>query len=396
MKKVFFAFFIFFVANVTVLAKSNMTLLCRYDGKDIIDIYYDTANDEFQVTNPLFVSDKFEEPYSSSRFFKWGDNAIWQQPGILDSLKKMKCPNNAYLDTNWWMEFCFSNDSAWCAQNSNMGTDFKDNLPKTYDLNNDLQSLLNKFSYDIDIGVVSGSDIINGYIPNIDLEGLDALEVIGTNEEIQEKIKSSLDEYIKENFDKLNYSNYPDNLFLLITRSSAYNEKLASELQRVIDLRDELIEEANEKLENDTEKTEDEKEAEQEKIDDFEQDNKDLENAIESLINDVDINIPVASENTCFGYFGDVKVSGTPAYLLNAAYNVIKYIALVLLFVLSVVEIVKAISSGKSEDTKKAVSNSVKRLIIVVIIFFLPILISFIFDILGISSGTCGIGTGGV
>ena len=57
------------------------------------------------------------------------------------------------------------------------------------------------------------------------------------------------------------------------------------------------------------------------------------------------------------------------------------------------VEFGKALASSNQDAMKKALQNTIKRLIIAVIIFLLPILVEFILTLLGIySPSTCGIG----
>ena len=96
--------------------------------------------------------------------------------------------------------------------------------------------------------------------------------------------------------------------------------------------------------------------------------------------------------NDCDSILGNPKTSGTPAYYLQFAFNVMKYIAIVLLFVLTIVDFTKAIASNNQDEIKKCTQKALKRLIITVIIFLLPIIIRFILTILGVySPGTCGI-----
>ncbi len=95
----------------------------------------------------------------------------------------------------------------------------------------------------------------------------------------------------------------------------------------------------------------------------------------------------------CETLLGLATDPNAPAYWLNMAFQIIKYVAIVLLFVLTIVEFAKAIPSGKDDAIKKAAQNTIKRLIIAVLIFFLPELINFILELLGIVSdpSTCGI-----
>lgn len=97
----------------------------------------------------------------------------------------------------------------------------------------------------------------------------------------------------------------------------------------------------------------------------------------------------------CSSYLGDVNNEGSPAYYLDLAFNIIKYVVIVLLFVLTIIDLAKAIPSGKPEDLKKVGVRAIKRLLIAVIVFFLPILINFVLELLGVitDNNMCGIGS---
>ena len=104
-------------------------------------------------------------------------------------------------------------------------------------------------------------------------------------------------------------------------------------------------------------------------------------------------NLDFDADVDCSSYLGYVGTKGTPAYYLDFVFQIMKYIAIVLLFVLTVVDFAKATASNKDDAIKKALQTAVKRTIIAVIIFFLPILVNFILDLLGVVSTnpTCGI-----
>lgn len=99
----------------------------------------------------------------------------------------------------------------------------------------------------------------------------------------------------------------------------------------------------------------------------------------------------------CSSYLGSPEYNSeadvqSPAYYLQFVFNLMKYLAIILLFVLTVVEYAKAIPSGKDDAIKVATMNTFKRIILAVIIFFLPILIEFILKLVGIySADGCGI-----
>ena len=90
--------------------------------------------------------------------------------------------------------------------------------------------------------------------------------------------------------------------------------------------------------------------------------------------------------NGCDSYLGNPGTKGQPAYYLQFVFNLMKYAAIVLLFVMSGIEFGKAVFSNNQDAMKKAINNSVKRLIIAVIIFFLPILIEFLLKVVGVYS----------
>ena len=69
----------------------------------------------------------------------------------------------------------------------------------------------------------------------------------------------------------------------------------------------------------------------------------------------------------------------------------IKYIVPIVLIVLSILDFIKAMSSEKDDEMKKAQKSFVIRLIAAVLIFLLPILIDFILDKMGFSAEGCGI-----
>ncbi len=93
----------------------------------------------------------------------------------------------------------------------------------------------------------------------------------------------------------------------------------------------------------------------------------------------------------CNSYLGNPTVKGEPAYYLQFAFDLIKYAAIIMLFVFTIVDFIKA-TAGNQDEIKKATQKAIKRLIIAIIIFFLPILIKFLLTVLGAySPSTCGI-----
>lgn len=109
---------------------------------------------------------------------------------------------------------------------------------------------------------------------------------------------------------------------------------------------------------------------------------------------DMDLPIDFDIAQGCESYLGNPEDSTNkpPAYYLQFSFNLMKYIAIILLLVLTVIEYAKAVASSNQDAIKKATMNTVKRLILAAVIFMLPMLIEFLFKVLGIySSTTCGI-----
>lgn len=81
-----------------------------------------------------------------------------------------------------------------------------------------------------------------------------------------------------------------------------------------------------------------------------------------------------------------------PAYYLQVVFNIMKYVAVILLIVLSTMDFFGAVGSSDDGAMKKVANKCLKRLIICVIIFFIPTLLNYMLTLLKVySSSTCGI-----
>lgn len=106
--------------------------------------------------------------------------------------------------------------------------------------------------------------------------------------------------------------------------------------------------------------------------------------------NDFTRNIVVAAGDNCPA-LGDPTNSQYPAYWLQEALNIMRYIAIVALLVLVTIDFVKAVASNDKDALKKAGSTAIKRFIYCVLLFFVPIVIKIIMTMFG-AYGSCGIG----
>lgn len=96
------------------------------------------------------------------------------------------------------------------------------------------------------------------------------------------------------------------------------------------------------------------------------------------------------SEN-CNYLFGDPGTEGTVAHFLEQTLNIMMYAGPILCLVLSISDFVKAAASQDKDALSKATKTTGKRIIFAMILFFIPVLVDFLFPLLG-WYGTCGIG----
>lgn len=97
------------------------------------------------------------------------------------------------------------------------------------------------------------------------------------------------------------------------------------------------------------------------------------------------------TDDSCNSLLGDPDDKNYLAYWIQWSLNVLKYIAIIALLVLSSLDFIKAITSGDKDALKKASMSLIKRFALVVLIFFLPIVIEVLMKLFG-AYGTCDIG----
>ena len=94
----------------------------------------------------------------------------------------------------------------------------------------------------------------------------------------------------------------------------------------------------------------------------------------------------------CKSLLGDPTKKGDPSYYIVFAFKVVRYVAIILLIVLSVVDLVGAVASSDSEILNKTVAKIFKRFILCIIIFLLPMLLQFILHFINENYTICGVG----
>lgn len=88
----------------------------------------------------------------------------------------------------------------------------------------------------------------------------------------------------------------------------------------------------------------------------------------------------------CGGIFDDEVIK-----FLQDAFNVFKFLAPILTLVLTTMDFIKAAASQDKEALQKSAKTAIKRVILAMCLYFIPVLINVLFDLLG-WYGTCGIG----
>ena len=97
-------------------------------------------------------------------------------------------------------------------------------------------------------------------------------------------------------------------------------------------------------------------------------------------------------EQNCEGLLGDPADTESVAWLLQELLTVLKIVGPLLVVVLSSVDFAKVIISGDSEAMTKAGKKLASRLVLAVALFFVPIIVSALLDVFGITGNpTCGL-----
>lgn len=111
-------------------------------------------------------------------------------------------------------------------------------------------------------------------------------------------------------------------------------------------------------------------------------------NPVSALSADVQYKLDEA-EN-CDAILGDPKKDGTIANFLQQAFTIMSYAGPILCLVLSIMDFAKAAASQDKDALTKTGKRTIKRIVLALILFFLPVLINFLFPLFG-WYGTCGI-----
>ena len=118
------------------------------------------------------------------------------------------------------------------------------------------------------------------------------------------------------------------------------------------------------------------------------------ENVVTNNISTMSISDNINIAVSCTGSnaaLGDVNDPDSVAWLLQKLLNYIKILGPFLVIVYSSIDFIKAIVTSDDESLKKATKNLSMRLILALALFLIPVFVSVMLNIVGLTSDLCGL-----
>lgn len=97
-----------------------------------------------------------------------------------------------------------------------------------------------------------------------------------------------------------------------------------------------------------------------------------------------------SGDATCEGVLGDINDESSVAHLLQEIFDIMKIASPVLVLVFSILDFLGAVASQDKDRLIKAVKNTFIRVIVGLLVFTVPFLCDFLFELTGMYS-TCGV-----
>ena len=91
-------------------------------------------------------------------------------------------------------------------------------------------------------------------------------------------------------------------------------------------------------------------------------------------------------------FISDCNILGDLTPVLQDIYRIVQIGVPILVILLCSVDVARAVIAQDEKDMQAAISHSVKRVIIGLAVFFVPIILDVLLDLIGLASGTCSIG----
>lgn len=118
------------------------------------------------------------------------------------------------------------------------------------------------------------------------------------------------------------------------------------------------------------------------------------ENVVTNNISTMSISDNIHIAVSCTGSnaaLGDVNDPDSVAWLLQKLLNYIKILGPFLVLIYSSIDFIKAIVTSDDESLKKATKNLSMRLILALALFLIPVFVSVMLNIVGLTSDLCGL-----
>ena len=118
------------------------------------------------------------------------------------------------------------------------------------------------------------------------------------------------------------------------------------------------------------------------------------ENVVTNNISTMNISDNINIAVSCTGSnaaLGDVNDPDSVAWLLQKLLNYIKILGPFLVLVYSSIDFIKAIVTSDDDSLKKATKNLSMRLILALALFLIPVFVSVMLNIVGLTSDLCGL-----
>ncbi len=92
----------------------------------------------------------------------------------------------------------------------------------------------------------------------------------------------------------------------------------------------------------------------------------------------------IGSYQDCAGLLGSSTTEGDPAYYLQLVLEIMRYVAIIALVILTIIDIIQSVIAQDDDALKKSFGKITRRLVYCIIIFLFPFVLEFIFEIAGI------------
>lgn len=365
------------VCNYTNVGKSSQNASSSYYSSkyntyvsnEYITIYYDYKSNNFAVglwsgvSNVAGKSAFLKGPNSFDYVFSDRGTNIFVQPSMNLNENTFQCPTHGYWDFDDWFggnEACFDSDGKWCAtEKKNAGTRFGDAAGSFLSESRDMtfEDEIRYYFSNWSIGDIDLDDIKNGKYKNAE----DIFEKIFLND-------------FKKNY--LNGNNMPQ----FVKNSSAYQEGVSLARKQFDALKESWVSELDEQKNSGTISDEEYNEIinNLKNIDDnFEEVGKDYSDNID-VIDKRREPLNVDPVDICKVNSTSLKVFQIIGYILL----IIKIIVPLILIVLGSIDFGKAALSGDEKSTKEAAVQFAKRVLIGLIVFFIPTVLDFFLSLI--------------